>query len=76
MMVAVANSESADEDPPRLLPHHGVPQSRRIIRTLDAKPWAFGSVDLAREPGLQQLSTGGDLTSVGVDEKQSHDHAA
>lgn len=75
-MVAVANSESADDDPPLALAQDRVPHGGRIVAALDPQPRPPRRLGLGRESGLDQLPAGGDLTRGGVDEEDGHARGA
>ena len=72
MVVAVANSESTDEDAPLTLAQHGVPHRRGVVASLDPQPRARRQLYVIREPGLDQLATRRYLTRVRVDEEDGH----
>ena len=72
MVVAVANSESADEDAPLSLAQHRVPHRGGVVAALDRCHGRARRLGVGRETSLDQLSTRRDLTRVGVDEEDGH----
>ena len=67
--------EGADEDAPRLLAHHRVPQRARVAIPAHGVPRQRRRVDRRRRtPGRDQLLEGGDLTRGRVDEERAHAH--
>lgn len=73
---AVANSQSADEDPPRRLAHHRIPHGRGVARALYPEPRALGQAVRGRDARVDELTLRGYATALHVDEEDAHRFAA
>ena len=72
MVVSVAKSQRADEDPLLLLAHDRVPQRRRVARCPGSGARARRhAVRAPAMPGLDELALRGDLTRGRVDEEHA-----
>jgi len=70
MVIGVANHHGTDEDSPRLLAHHRVPQRRRVPRPAHRVPRARRQLVGRRDARGDELAMRGDVTRLGVDEEQ------